>query len=511
MTPPLDPAARELLRPYVTSLDDPVFCLKNLPEEVIAVLFAYYSRSREDLRANLLRLLRDGELGIGGAEAVGVGDHLTLARDKAREFHEKWVVGYGHASVAEHAVAHIAVEQVSIVASKVIEDARLASFTEKSTRYVRFPRAYYPAPESPDSMGYRAAIERLFDAYESLIDPLTEDIARIADRSAFKTERGFRTSCLAQACDALRYLLPAATHTNIGLTANARTLEHLISKMLSHPLREVQKCGESIHAQALHIVPTLLKYARAKPYWSETRLALQSLAEELLPTVEAVEEPPSCRLVDAPREPELRLAAAILYEFSDLPYEAVLRRVRESGPETPRRVLAEYLSRRRTYGSAGHSYTDPPLRGLEHVAFSTEIVVDYGAYRDIQRHRMATQTTQDLTCELGFDTPELLSRSEHASAYRDAMLHAADAWSTLNRVWPEGASYVIPLGYRRRVLFTWNLRELHHFISLRSARQGHPSYRSIAVQVYDALAEKYPLLAEFIQVDRQSYEMARPG
>src|SRR4051812_25125457 len=100
---------RGSIAPYVTSLDGPVFVLKNLPEEVVAVLFAYYSRSRGDLRSNLLRLLQDQDLAVGGGTADSEDEaDLVLARQKAREFHEKWVVGYGHASVAEHAVAHVA-------------------------------------------------------------------------------------------------------------------------------------------------------------------------------------------------------------------------------------------------------------------------------------------------------------------------------------------------------------------------------------------------------------------
>src|SRR5262249_27552823 len=140
----LSPEQRSRLAPYVTSLDSPVFVLKNLPEEVIAVLFAYYSRSREDLRTNLLRLLDDQELDVAAGVLPNLGDgaDLALARRKAKDFHERWVVGYGHASVAEHAVAHVAVEDVSILAGKAIEDARLAAYTEKSTRYVPFARAF---------------------------------------------------------------------------------------------------------------------------------------------------------------------------------------------------------------------------------------------------------------------------------------------------------------------------------------------------------------------------------
>ena len=122
MTETFSDTERALLAPYLTNLEQPVFALRNLPEEVIAVLFAYYSRSRESLRANLLKLIVDRDLDFAPAGETSADDRLANARDKARAFHEKWVVGYGHASVAEHGVVHLALEDVTILASKVIEE-----------------------------------------------------------------------------------------------------------------------------------------------------------------------------------------------------------------------------------------------------------------------------------------------------------------------------------------------------------------------------------------------------
>ncbi|MGV3722119.1 MAG: FAD-dependent thymidylate synthase, partial [Actinomycetota bacterium] len=495
---PFTSEERALIAPFVTSLDSPVFVLKNLPEEVVAVLFAYYSRSRESLTGNLLRLLQDQDLAVASPSSVDPSDEeeLLLARQKAREFHEKWVVGYGHASVAEHAVAHVAIEDVSIVASKIIEDARLAAYTEKSTRYVPFTRAYYLAPGLEGEAGgvYRECAEHLFDLYEELLPLVTARVAETADRSQFKTERGFLNSCQAQACDALRYLLPAATHTNIGLTANARTLEHLISKLLSHPLREAREIGERIKTESTKVIPTLIKYARVKDYWVEAPLALRPLAEELLGSLPeaAPAEGAEVRLVRSPEDPEARLTAAILYEFSDQSYDAVWERARTLPRAEHERVITAYLEGRRTYGVPGHSYTDPPMRTLEHLYFTFDILVDFGAYRDIQRHRMATQTTQRLTCAHGYDVPELLEACGFGDRFRAAMDQAADAYTQLAVDHPEEAQYLVPLAYRKRVLSTWHLRALHHFISLRSARQGHISYRRIAQQVWKELDRAHP-------------------
>jgi thymidylate synthase ThyX len=495
---PFSDEERSLLAPYVTSLDAPIFALKGLPEEVVAVLFAYYSRSREDLRANLLRLLRERDLDLAGravADPLNEGE-LETARRKAREFHEKWVVGYGHASV--------------------IEDARLASYTEKSTRYVPFPRKYYQAPELPGDAAalYHGPIGHLFDEYEALLPLVQARVMERADRSQFKTDRGFENSCLAQACDALRYLLPAATHTNIGLTANARTLEHLISKLLSHPLAELRDTGERIREEVTKLIPTLIKYARRNDYAVETPPAMTGLAAQVLAGVTPGPEPesnPDVRLITSPPDAEARLAAAILYEFSDLEYEQVWERVRTLSADEHLRVIHEYLARRKRYGEGDHGYTDPPLRSLEHLYFTFEVLVDYGAYRDIQRHRMATQTTQRLGCLHGYDVPELLEECGYGDRFRAAMEAASDAWARLAAERPEEAQYVTPLAFRKRVLFTWNLRALHHFVSLRSARQGHLSYRRVAWGVYDRLQEQHPALAEFIRVDRQDYALARPG
>src|SRR5919109_1836480 len=163
-----------VLAPYVTNTNRPVYALKNLPEEVVAVLFAYYSRSRESLRRNLLKLIQgrdvdlDARLRASSLEAA----ELTTAQEKARQFHEKWVVGYGHASVAEHAVVHLAIEDVSIIATKLIEDTRLASYTEKSTRYVLFDDTkFHPAPrlmQSPYAALYADTVRFLLHTYATL-------------------------------------------------------------------------------------------------------------------------------------------------------------------------------------------------------------------------------------------------------------------------------------------------------------------------------------------------------
>ncbi len=495
-----------ILRPYVTNVDRPIFALKNLPEEVVAVLFAYYSRSRESLRRNLLNLIQEKDLALEERLhwAAKDQDELVLARQKAKEFHEKWVVGYGHASVAEHAVAHLAIEDVSIVASKIIEDTRLASYTEKSTRYVVFDRTkFYRVPRlmpSPHASLYEETCSFLLETYTRLTETVIQAIKRETPRGEKQTERGYETACRAKGCDILRYVLPAATLTNIGMTANGRVLEHMITKLLSHPLEESREIGATLKAEVEKIIPTLLKYAERNVYMEETHRAMEAVATVQL-AGSLPEEAPDVSLVQSPEDAEDQLVAAILYGYTMHPWRQVQERVGKFSREQKERVIDEYLRRRGKH--------DQPLRALEHLTYTFDVLVDFGAFRDIQRHRMCTQTPQELGPTHGYSTPPEIGRYGLLATYDECMARAREAYDTIGREFPREAQYVLPLAYRKRVLFTWNLREIHHFVQLRSAKQGHSSYRHIAQQVFKEIECVHPLLARYIRVDLEDYALAR--
>jgi len=500
------PGEVAILRPYVTNVDRPIFALKSLPEEVVAVLFAYYSRSRESLRRNLLKLIQEKDLDLAERLewAAKDQDELALARQKAKEFHEKWVVGYGHASVAEHAVAHLAIEDVSILASKVIEDNRLASYTEKSTRYVVFDRdRFYRVPclmASPHARLYEDTCSFLLETYTRLTEPVVNAIKGERPREEKQTERGYETACKAKSCDILRYVLPAATLTNIGVTGNGRVLEHMITKLLSHPLEESRGVGGLMKAEVQKIIPTLLKYADRNAYMEETHRAMEALAAEQF-AGSLPEEAPDVSLVRYPEDAEDQLVAAILYGYTAHPWQQVQERAGKLSREEKERVIDEYLRRRGKH--------DQPLRALEHLIYTFDILVDFGAFRDIQRHRMCTQIPQELSALHGYSTPSEIARYGLGGVFDECMARAQSAFEVIARDFPREAPYVLPLAFRKRVLFTWNLREIHHFVQLRSAKQGHVSYRHIAQQVFQEVERVHPLLAKYIRVDLDDYALAR--
>jgi hypothetical protein len=143
---------------------------------------------------------------------------------------------------------------------------------------------------------------------------------------------------------------------------------------------------------------------------------------------------------------------------------------------------------------------DVPLRALEHTAFTIEATLDQGAYFELKRHRMMTQTPQRLTADLGYAVPKVITQAGFEGAYRDAMERAASAHRTLALWNPEVAAYIVPNGFNRRVLLTLNLREAFHFCELRSASNAHFSIRRLALQLAGALRQAYPLLAAFLRL-----------
>lgn len=498
---------REILLKHVTDIDSNVYCVKNLPEEVIAVLFAYYSRSPNTFRQNLLMTLGSGDIDVRDVKDMYGSDEegYSEAKQKAMKFHEKWVVGYGHSSVAEHADIKFALEDVSNVFTKIIEDNRLGRFTEKSSRYVIFDTNHFYKPkkimESKHMGMYIEATHKLFKAYEDLQKPMFEYIKKKVPQKEGVSDRAYEASVRAKVCDVLRYLLPASTLTSMGCSLNARSAAHAIKKLLSHPLKEAQELGRKMLEEGTKICPTLLKYADYNPYFAETNKELEAFTTKLLKPIPKRHTRKNVEIVDYDKDAENKLVAAILYKYSHHPYEQLLSLSKMLSTELKCKIIDEYLKRR-----GDHDY---PMRELEHLYFTMDMIMDLGAFRDVQRHRIATQTNQLYTCEHGYDTPEDLIDAGYKEVFDDAMKTAKEAYETIAQDYPHEAQYIVPYAYRKRVLFTWNLRELEHFIRLRSAPQGHTSYRRIAVMCHEAVENKFPILARYLKVNKDKIELGR--
>ncbi|MGD0612025.1 MAG: FAD-dependent thymidylate synthase [Anaerolineales bacterium] len=450
---------------------------QELSPETIAVAFAKTSRSPESFR----------EISS------------ELSDEKSARFHEKWVVGYGHASVAEHAVLHIAFENVSRLAVESIESNRLGSYTEKSTRYQKWGKDSFFVPPELDGDARREAYLRtchlLFETYAQSLDPVRKLVEKQNPRRPDESEDSYDRRIRSGYVDSCRFLLPTAALANLGMTANARVLENTIRKLLSHPLAEVRQIGTEVKQATLKVVPTLVKYAEAVPYLTETT---DGFAQVVLPETASEASTDWCQLVDYDPQGEAKVLASALLRFSEMPYEEALEAVRSASPAERDRLAAVLLGNLELH--------DTPLRELEHTAYTFDLILDQGAYAEFKRHRMMTQTPQALTARLGYTVPRRVVEAGCEAVYRSAMQAAAEMYEDLAAWNPHVAAYIVPNGFNRRVLFSLNLREVYAFCQLRSASAAHFSMRRVALRVAEEVQRVHPLLSQFMHLPEESWQ-----
>jgi thymidylate synthase ThyX len=485
-------AESALLARYFTNMDRPVFALRNLPEVVKGALFSRYSRTEKSLRRVLLdEFINEPDSGFEHLSGSPADDMVAVRR--AEEFYERVLVGYGDDSVAELAGAHVALERVSTLAAKALEDSRIGlSPLEKSTRYVRFDRPgpdgrylFYRGPELAHA-AYEPASDALFQAYSRLIEPLTQSIRERFPIDEGETDRAWKAATRAKALDMLRGLLPAGTLTNLGLFGNGRAFEYLITKMAASELPECRRLATDLHRELDLVIPSFVKRAIDERYGAPAAARIAKARSEIANVAQRsglAGTGPTVTLLEHDPDAERKVVAAVLFPHSDVAWKE-LHRDPAGLLET---ILGDRTNRRQR-----------PPRALEHAQYSFEIVANFAAYRDLHRHRMLTQDRQLLGTALGYDLPAGLAEFGMDGQFRTAIDAAVSAHARLERdAGPALAQYVVPLAFRVRWYFRINLREIYHLCELRTTPQGHPDYRWVAQEMFRLVDEVHPRLARF--------------
>ncbi len=438
---------------------------RDLTEEQLAVVFAMTSRRPEPFDE--------------------IANQVT--QEKAADFHERWVLGYGHASVAEHAILHLAVENLSRLACDTLEDNRLASYTEKSSRFQVLRSGCFHTPRELDNDPrlkalYSDTCDHLFAAYEEMVEGLTAHLRAARPRREKERAGAYKLRLRREAIDTCRFILPAATLTNVGVTMNARSMEHAITKLLSSPLAEERDLGDDLKAQGRRITPTLIKYANASDYLASTRQAQERWAE----SVSAGDAPEgiTARLVHHDPDAEARLAAALAYRNAAAAYEDVRRAIDAMTPDDQGKLIADCLR-----GLGPH---DPPPRELELVDYTFEFVMDYGAYREFKRHRMQSYVPQPLTVAHGVLTPPLIEEAGLQGTFNDAVARSEEAFWKFRDAAPDLAPYLATHAHKRRVLTRLNARQCFHLFKLRTQTQAHFSIRQVMDEALRLAVNAHP-------------------
>lgn len=519
----------KILKKYVTHSSSHIFVLQNLPEVIKGALFSRYSRSNLGLRSLLLKefISNSEETAfdlIVGRDSVDEEERYAYqqmeAIKKAQAFYDRILDGYGDDSIGELGGAHLAIENVSMIATKSIQDCRIGgSPLEKSTRYIYFDQKvkgeylFYREPVLMTSAYrnlYLDTCNNLFDTYSRLIPLMTAVIEQRFPKDPAISKTAYSAALRAKVLDTLRGLLPASTLTNMGVYGNGRFYEQLINKLNCQNLIELQEIGKKSFEELSKVIPSFVRradpnhrtYQSYAQFHETMKLELKLIANQQIEKCERSFHS-GVRLINYDSASVAKVAASLLFSISDRSLSDIWEHCKTLSDEELAQILDAACNAREN-----RRHKSP--RALEQAEFTFEIVSDFGAYRDMHRHRTLTQERQILCCDYGFYTPLEIQNTPYEEEYVHALQKAKEAFDLIAKELPEEAQYSVPMAYNIRWFFHVNLRELQWMCELRSSPAGHPSYRHIAQQMARQVCDQVPMFERFFKfVDYEGYELGR--
>jgi thymidylate synthase ThyX len=517
---------KSILNSHFSNTDRTVFAIITPRQVDRGALMSRYSRTDKTMRRIFL-------------------EEFAKNPNRGEEFYERVLLEYGDDSVAELGEAQVAIEWVSNIAAKKIEDHRIGlSYLEKSSRYVAFNQQvngqYKYCREdaimaSSHADQYIQACDHAFAVYSKNIQPLQKFISEREpiDRFLFfdsmskqdipygnlklskdieSAERIYKATIKAKSLDVLRGLLPASTLTNLGITGNGRAFEYLLSTMLASNLNEIKKMADQLHTELKLVIPTFVKRANDRhgktlqSYIVDTRNAISELAQYYIKHIKVEENPQSVKLLNFEdnSESEIKVASAILYEYAEgQSLEMITQYIRSIMPEERQKII-------QTYTKFRTNRRDRPGRAFEIVEYTFEMFTNFGMFRDLHRHRILTMERQLLSTKHGYDIPAEIIDLDIAKDYKDCMYKCKEAYEVISKKMPEAAQYIVNFAYRYPYFIKVNLREACHIIELRTVPQGHPDYRYACQKMFSQIKHVHPILADGIKfVDLNRYELER--
>lgn len=517
---------RLLLNSHFSNTDRRVFAIITPRQVDRGALMSRYSRTDKTMRRIFL-------------------DEFIKNPNRGQEFYERVLLEYGDDSVAELGEAQVAIEWISNIAAKNIEDHRIGlSYLEKSSRYVAFDRkinGHYKycreenIMQSPFADQYIQACDYAFDVYSKNIQSMQKFISETEpiDRFLFfdfiskqetaysnlknqkdieSAQKVYNSTIRSKTLDALRGLLPASTLTNLGVTGNGRAFEYLLSTMFASSLKEMKTLASQLHAELNLVIPAFIRRANDKygqalqAYLTDTRSTITELAHYYIKNIKADKNPYSVKLLNYEDncEAEIKVASAILYEQADgQSLEKITQHIR-SLPAYDRKKIIQ------TYTKLRANRRQRPGRAFEMVEYTFEMFTNFGMFRDLHRHRILTMERQLLSTRHGYDIPAEIIKLGISKDFKDCMYKCNEVYEMISKKYPTEAQYVVNLAYKYPYFVKLNLREACHMIELRTIPQGHPDYRKMCQKMYKQIKHVHPMLSRGIKfVDLRKYELER--
>jgi thymidylate synthase ThyX len=521
----------KILKKYVTDPESDVFCLLPTLAGFGGALFARYSRTSGGARVRLLKEFLDSEGKLNIEKLKGIIDRVLIA--------------FGDDSIGEQESASLACENVSNLATKVLEDCRIGvSPIEKSTRYVvydqrdRFGHWRYLRPPEIITAGllekYETAMDFIFQTYVDLVAPMSAyfrklkpeaeaeyairpddsvkyKLAELIDDKEIKAwQQTYRTDIRTKTCDTIRVLLPAATLTNVGFNGEGLAYQNMLTKLLSHNLEEMRNLGCKAKEALSKVIPQYIKRAQENEYLKAIDREMKKLvAGFYIRPIQPNRLDTNVDLFYAGEwMPRSMAVAHILYPYTDISLRSLYRFAHNLTLGEQFLIIETYCQHKNVRGNRRNK----PGRALE---FGYPIIFDlvgnFGIYRDLQRHRMLTQERQLLNPHLGYSIPEELREAGFSDQVEACVEKSKEICQLLHSVCgPEVAQYAVLFIFNIRWYMGMNYREAFHLMELRTIPQGHPSYRHLVQEMHRKLLKKDPSIASLMEfVDYNDYFWSR--
>jgi flavin-dependent thymidylate synthase len=426
----------------------------------------YSEMTPEIISASYARISRDPR------EVGRLREEARKDIEKARSSNRTIVFGLGHSSIAEHAVFNFDVMGISRLAVESVEHFRLASFTEKSQRYIRLGRDFV-VPEELMKAGlkrdFNTLMRRLAEAYQLMY----ESIRAVGEEDETAKE------------DA-RYLMPLSTTAQFGMTVNARELEYMISRLSSHPLSELREFASKLSKTAGGIAPSLVKYPDPTDYFK----AVPSVREEISGTAAGSGgsagriDGQDALLIDVTPDADRRLAASLIFASTGLSHAESMRSAAKIGKKRRAVMIASTMRDMKLHDSV--------WREFENIRLLFEVTVSSSCFAQLKRHRMATIIAQDYLPSLGVSIPLSVRKAGKVGLLREMASSAFRIYRKIGSRIKNAQDYALLNAHRRRVLFDINLRELYHFSRLRSDIHAQWEIRSLSERMCRLAEEAIP-------------------
>ncbi|KAA8922149.1 FAD-dependent thymidylate synthase [Thermoplasma sp.] len=453
---------------------------------------------------------------------------------RSEDFYRRIFLEYGDESIAELVTAQVGIQNVSNVVSKVIEEIRIGlSYLEKSTRYVAYDRKVdgrylFMQPEKIGISGdvaveYTEMCNRLFDLYSAALPRIEDQISRTWPIESFEfnvdgtprpygeldengrklAQRSYRSSVRSRALDDARFILPASTLTNIGISGNARSFIHLIQKLMEYGVPESDRIAGELYRELSGEFPQIIEDA-VSPH-GQALMDYRRKLSAMFPYTDGGKFE-KVKLIRYSNEKEeiQKVLAFMMYPFAE-DASGIISRIKAMDPAE----MAEILEKVRDLRKNRRMKVGRPFEAVNYVF---EVTTNYGAFRDLQRHRFLSIVRKPLTVNHGYDVPPIIAKiPELSDEYSEAMKEAERVYHLIrDRYGLWLAQYAVPFAYRYPVIFSTNLAEAAYFIELRSTPQAHFDLRDIAVRMYNEIKSVHPILAGIIKfVDIGDYPLGR--